>query len=67
MLHLCFSAGLRVSELVGLQLQALELSPTPNVRVQGKELDAMNAVVPPALKKGHFRAPDKLIASLRGA
>jgi len=181
MLHLCFSAGLRVSELVGLPLQALELQPTPNVRIQGKgrrerllplwkqtaadlrawlsvrgqpratelfvnsrdqpmtrtgfayllrkhvhtathqcptllhkrvsphvlrhtaamlilqatgdirkvslwlghsdiqtteiylradpteKLDAMNAVVPPALKKGHFRAPDKLIASLRGA
>jgi len=32
-----------------------------------EKLDAMNAVVPPALKKGHFRAPDKLIASLRGA
>jgi len=30
MLHLCFSAGLRVSELVGLPLQALELQPTPN-------------------------------------
>jgi len=181
MLHLCFSAGLRVSELVGLPLQALELQPTPNVRIQGKgrrerllplwkqtaadlrawlsvrgqpratelfvnsrdqpmtrtgfayllrkhvhtathqcptllhkrvsphvlrhtaamlilqatgdirkvslwlghsdiqtteiylradpteKLDAMNAVVPPALKKGQFRAPDKLIASLRGA
>jgi integrase/recombinase XerD len=32
-----------------------------------EKLDAMNAVVPPALKKGRFRAPDKLIASLRGA
>jgi integrase/recombinase XerD len=36
MLHLCFSAGLRVSELVGLPLQALEWQPSPNVRIQGK-------------------------------
>lgn len=36
MLHLCFSAGLRVSELVGLSLHALELQPSPNVRIQGK-------------------------------
>lgn len=36
MLHLCFSAGLRVSELVGLPLQALEWQPSPSVRIQGK-------------------------------
>ncbi len=36
MLHLCFSAGLRVSELVGLPLVALELQPSPSIRVQGK-------------------------------
>ena len=36
MLNLCFSAGLRVSELVGLPLQALEWQPSPNVRIQGK-------------------------------
>lgn len=36
MLHLCFSAGLRVSELVGLPLVALELQPLPSIRVQGK-------------------------------
>jgi site-specific recombinase XerD len=36
MLHLCFSAGLRVSELVGLPLQALEWLPSPSVRIQGK-------------------------------
>lgn len=36
MLHLCFSAGLRVSELVGLPLTAVELQPSPSVRVQGK-------------------------------
>jgi integrase/recombinase XerD len=29
-----------------------------------EKLDAMHAVVPPALKRGQFRAPDKLIASL---
>jgi len=29
--------------------------------------EAMNAVVPPMLKRGRFRAPDKLIASLRDA
>jgi len=33
MLHLCFSAGLRVSELVGLPLQALEWLPSPSVRI----------------------------------
>ncbi|WP_336511762.1 MULTISPECIES: tyrosine-type recombinase/integrase [Candidatus Accumulibacter] len=32
-----------------------------------EKLDAMSAVVPLSLKKGRFRAPDKLIASLRGA
>ncbi len=181
MLHLCFSAGLRVSELVGLPLQALEWQPSPQVRIHGKgrrerqlplwkqtavdlrawlavrgqppvaelfvnardqpmtrsgfeyilkkhvqtavercpsleqkrisphtlrhaapmvvlqvtgdirkvslwlghadiqtteaylradpteKLEAMSAIVPPALKRGHFRAPDKLIASLRDA
>ena len=36
MLHMCFSAGLRVSELVSLPLQALEFQPHPNVLVQGK-------------------------------
>ena len=36
MFHLCFSAGLRVSELVGLPLQAIEWQPSPNVRIQGK-------------------------------
>lgn len=30
-----------------------------------EKLDAIEAVVPPALKRGQFRAPDKLIASLR--
>ncbi len=36
MLHLCFSAGLRVSELIGLPLTALTLHPTPSIRVMGK-------------------------------
>jgi site-specific recombinase XerD len=36
MLHLCFSAGLRVSELVGLPLHALEWQPVPTVCIQGK-------------------------------
>jgi integrase/recombinase XerD len=36
MMHLCFSAGLRVSELVGLPLTALTLQPTPSIRVLGK-------------------------------
>jgi integrase/recombinase XerD len=36
MLHLCFSAGLRVSELVNLPLNALEFAPSPSVRIQGK-------------------------------
>lgn len=36
MLHLCFSAGLRVSELVGLPLTALSLQPTPTIRILGK-------------------------------
>jgi integrase/recombinase XerD len=30
-----------------------------------EKLEAMDAMVPPSLKRGHFRAPDKLIASLR--
>jgi integrase/recombinase XerD len=36
MLHLCFAAGLRVSELVGLPLENLSLQPTPSIRVRGK-------------------------------
>ena len=30
-----------------------------------EKLEAMNTVIPPTLKRGQFRAPDKLIASLR--
>jgi integrase/recombinase XerD len=36
MLHLCFAAGLRVSELVGLQLADVTLSPHASVLVHGK-------------------------------
>jgi len=36
MLHLCFAAGLRVSELVSLPLTALSLHADPSVRVTGK-------------------------------
>ena len=36
MLHMCFAAGLRVSELVGLQLTDLVLSPKASVLVHGK-------------------------------
>ena len=32
-----------------------------------EKLETMSAVVPPTLKRGRFRAPDKLIASLRDA
>jgi integrase/recombinase XerD len=30
-----------------------------------EKLDAINAITPPALRKGRFRPPDKLIASLK--
>jgi len=36
MLHLCFAAGLRVSELMGLRLQDLNLHPSASVLVHGK-------------------------------
>jgi len=36
MLHLCFAAGLRVSELVGLRMDDLRLHPDPCVHVRGK-------------------------------
>jgi len=36
MLHLCFAAALRVSELVSLPLKALDFYPTPSVRILGK-------------------------------
>ena len=36
MLHLCFAAGLRVSELVGLPLTSVQLQPTAQVHVLGK-------------------------------
>jgi site-specific recombinase XerD len=36
MLHLCFAAGLRVSELVSLPLTALDLHPTPTIHINGK-------------------------------
>jgi integrase/recombinase XerD len=38
---------------------SLRADPTENI-------DAMSAVVPPTLRRGQFRAPDKLIASLHG-
>ena len=36
MLHLCFAAGLRVSELTGLRLEDLSLHPHANILVHGK-------------------------------
>lgn len=36
MLHLAFAAGLRVSELIGLRLEDLELHPQPTILVHGK-------------------------------
>lgn len=36
MLHLCFAAGLRVSELIGLQLTDLKLQPDASIRILGK-------------------------------
>jgi site-specific recombinase XerD len=36
MMHLCFAAGLRVSELVGLPLSAVSLQRSPSIRVLGK-------------------------------
>jgi site-specific recombinase XerD len=36
MLHLCFAAGLRVSELTGLLLSAVILQPTPSIKIMGK-------------------------------
>jgi integrase/recombinase XerD len=36
MMHLCFAAGLRVSELLTLPLTALTFYPTPTVQIQGK-------------------------------
>ena len=36
MLHLCFAAGLRVSELIGLRLDDLKLQPQPTVLIHGK-------------------------------
>jgi hypothetical protein len=32
-----------------------------------QRLDALDDVVPPTLRRGEFRAPDKLIASLRSS
>src|SRR5271169_6634583 len=36
MLHVCFACGLRVSELVGLQLEQVSLHRPANIRVRGK-------------------------------
>ena len=36
MLHVCFAAGLRVSELIGLPLAAISFQPTPTIQIQGK-------------------------------
>jgi len=36
MLHLCFAAGLRVSELIGMQLADLTLQPDASIVVHGK-------------------------------
>ena len=31
-----------------------------------EKLEAIESLIPPALRRGQFRAPDKLIASLHG-
>jgi integrase/recombinase XerD len=36
MVHLCYAGGLRVSELIGLRLEDLQLQPQPSVLVHGK-------------------------------
>jgi site-specific recombinase XerD len=36
MLHLCFAAGLRVSELIGLRLEDLRLQPQASILIHGK-------------------------------
>jgi len=36
MLHVCYAAGLRVSELIGIRLDDLILQPQPNLLVHGK-------------------------------
>jgi integrase/recombinase XerD len=36
MIHLCFAAALRVSELVSLQLDSIKMQPTPSVHILGK-------------------------------
>jgi len=36
MMHLCYAAGLRVSELVGLPISALQLQPKPQIHIMGK-------------------------------
>jgi integrase/recombinase XerD len=36
MLHLCFAAALRVSELVGLSMSAICLQSTPTIQIKGK-------------------------------
>ena len=36
MIHLCFSAGLRVSELVNLTCDSIDLQNSPNVHIKGK-------------------------------
>jgi site-specific recombinase XerD len=36
MLHLTFAVGLRVSELVGLTLEELQMKPTPTIHIRGK-------------------------------
>ena len=36
MLHLCFAAGLRVSELVGLRLDQVQTSPQASIHIYGK-------------------------------
>ena len=35
LLHLCFAAGLRVSELIGLRMDELLADPQPAVRIRG--------------------------------
>ncbi|MFQ5799763.1 MAG: tyrosine-type recombinase/integrase [Candidatus Binatia bacterium] len=36
MLHLCFAGGLRVSELIGLRIDDLNLQPHPSILIHGK-------------------------------
>jgi hypothetical protein len=52
----------RLKQLLGMRTTEIYLRVDPS-----EKLEAMEAVLPPSLRRGRFKAPDALIAFLQGS